>query len=66
MIFQNRSVQRDMLCSLLPRQKPRTSRPPCGHRTVLDGIPWGLRLGRRWRALTARSGSWKTGSGRFS
>ncbi len=36
-----------------------------GHRAVIDGIPWALADGGRWRNLPGECGNWKTVYERF-
>jgi hypothetical protein len=44
-------AQWERLRPLLSPQKPRTGRPAKDHQTVINGILWVPRTGRRWRSL---------------
>jgi hypothetical protein len=51
--------------SLLPPQRPRTSRPRHDHRTILGGILWVLWNACPWREMPARFGKWDTAYARY-
>ena len=57
--------QWQQLQPLLPPQKPTTGRPAKDHRTIINGILWGLRTGAPCRDLPERYGPWRTVASRF-
>jgi transposase len=57
--------QWERLKPLLPSQKPKTGGPAHGHRRILNGMLWLLRMGAPWRDLPERYGPWSTVASRF-
>jgi hypothetical protein len=53
------------VASLLPPQKPRTSRPAHDHRTILSGMLWVARTGATWRDRPEQFGPWETVHSRY-
>jgi transposase len=49
---------------LMP-SRPRTGRPPKGHRLILDALLWLGKTGAPWRDLPERFGPWQTVATRF-